>query len=169
MGIISRDRAVAVTSSFPGISGIIQLVFLWPQGHRMTLGVTAMLALRSLAAPPAFTWASAGARSTQVLLCLQICSTADAEPDAPVDIWSLPSLLGSGGSLAPLRLCAGLWTSPVLAVHHQTWPPPAPRACVPSFCSVREESMFLLLLQIMKLSFFFFSNKILGSDQVDKN
>lgn len=35
-----------------------------------------------------------------------ICSTADAEPDTPVDIGSLPSLL----------LRAGLWTPPVLAV-----------------------------------------------------
>lgn len=34
----------------------------------------------------------------------------------PVGIQSPPSLLGSGGSLTPLVLCAGLWTSPVLAV-----------------------------------------------------
>lgn len=111
MGILSRDRAVAGTLNFPVISGIIQLVFLWPQGHGMTSGVTAMLALRSLAAPPALT----RARSTQVL-CPQICSTAEEEPDAPVDTWYLHSLLSSGGSLAPLLLCAGLWTSPLFAV-----------------------------------------------------
>lgn len=52
--------------------------------------------------------------SSRPLSC--ICSTANAEPDAPVARGSLPSLLSSGGSLAPLLLSAGLWTPPLLAV-----------------------------------------------------
>lgn len=138
MGIVSRDRAVV--SCFPVISGMIQLVLLWPQGHRMTLGVAALLALRSLVAPPAFTWAGVGARSTQVL-CLRICSTAYVEPRGCTSLLGYSLSLLCSALEAAWLLCSsmlGLDTTSSLCAAAHTWLPPTPRSCLPS-CIVREK------------------------------
>lgn len=73
-------------------------------------------------------------------------------------LWS--SVLGCGHPQSSLCCCSHVATS-----------------CSQSLCSLllqcqRKDSMVLLLLQIMKLrrfSFFFFSNRILSSDQVEKS
>lgn len=107
--------AVSSLHLFPVISGIIQLVFPRPQGHRMTLGVTSLLALRSLAAPQLLLGQELEAAPLKSFFVRRF-----AEPRGCTSLLtyrrSLPSLLSSGASLAPLVLPAGLWTPPVLAV-----------------------------------------------------
>lgn len=174
-GIVSWDRALVGTWSFPGISGIIQLVVLWPQGHGMTLKSYCHVGSEVLAHPTSFYLGSVGARCTQVLLCPQICSTVDAEPRG------CTSLLMYGLSLlfSALEAVWLLWSSVLGCGHHQSLLcccPHVATSCSQSLCSLllhcqRKDSMFLFLLQIMKMRFIFFflSNRILGSDQVEKS
>lgn len=173
VGVGSWDRAVVETSCFPVVSGMIQLGLLCPGGtgwpwellphwlwgpwlpHQLLLG-------RMLEPAP-------------LLLCPLICSTADAEPRG------CTSLVRYGLSLLCSALEAAwlLWPSVLGCGHHQSslcCCPHVATSCSQSLSSLLlqcqgKDSMFLLLLQIMKLRFksFFFSNRILVSDQVEKS
>lgn len=91
-----------------------------------------------LGCPTAFTWARVGGSSAQVLLCPQICRAQRLHKPANIRKVSpfFAQLWGQPGSFGPPSWAVDT-TSPCCAAAH-TWPPPAPRACVPSFCTLRE-------------------------------
>lgn len=91
-----------------------------------------------LGCPTAFTWARVGGSSAQVLLCPQVCGAQRLHKPADIQKVSpfFAQLWGQPGSFGPPCWAVDT-TSPCCAAAH-TWPPPAPRACVSSFCTVRE-------------------------------
>lgn len=115
--IVSQDRALVQTWSFPVVSGIIQLVF----GPRGTGWLWELL--------PCWLWGPWLSHSLLLgqvldpgpLRSFFVCRPAPQwvwSPEAAQACWHTvsSSFAPLRGSLAPLVLCAGLWAPPVLAV-----------------------------------------------------
>lgn len=174
---------------------MIQLVLLWTRGHGMTLRVSVTLASRPSAAPPQMalglgqmpelgplkslflpTWSrptSQSTRSREVAISLLRCGLSCFLPFL-AQLWRQV-----GGAWLPLSSVLGYGHhqfSPHCCPQVHTQPPPAPRSDLLLRLSAlllwRREKwlrVFVALANSVAKIFFFFFNRILRRDQVEKS